>query len=97
MLRLSSNCIVIEVAFSALTEVSWVTPGICPNCRSRGAATEAAMVSALVALQRRVHRDRRKIDLRKGRDRQERNGDKSDEADRRHQQRSRHWPLDKWL
>jgi hypothetical protein len=38
---------VIEVEFSALTEVNWATPGICPNCRSRGAATEAAIVSAL--------------------------------------------------
>ncbi len=32
---------------SALTEVNWVTPGIWPNWRSSGAATEEAMVSAL--------------------------------------------------
>ena len=38
---------VIVVPLSALMEVSCVTPGICPNCRSSGAATEAAMVSAL--------------------------------------------------
>ena len=37
----------IVVAPSALSEVIWVTPGICPNCRSSGAATEDAMVSAL--------------------------------------------------
>ena len=38
---------VIDVALIALAEVNWVTPGICPNCRSSGAATDAAMVSAL--------------------------------------------------
>jgi hypothetical protein len=38
---------VIEVELSALVEVNWVTPGICPNCRSSGEATDAAMVSAL--------------------------------------------------
>src|SRR5215472_3459357 len=38
---------VIVVPLSALMEVNWVTPGICPNWRSNGAATEAAMVSAL--------------------------------------------------
>ena len=32
---------------SELTEVSCVMPAICPNWRSRGAATEDAMVSAL--------------------------------------------------
>src|SRR5580704_8752940 len=38
---------VIAVELSALIEVSCVTPGIWPNCRSSGAATDAAMVSAL--------------------------------------------------
>ena len=38
---------VIDVALSALTEVSCATPGIWPNCRSSGAATDVAMVSAL--------------------------------------------------
>jgi hypothetical protein len=37
----------IVVAPSALVEVSWVTPGICASCRSSGAATEDAIVSAL--------------------------------------------------
>ena len=46
------------------------------------------------ALQRRVHLNGGKIDLRQGRDREERNGHKSDEADRCHQQRSRYRPLD---
>ena len=32
---------------SELCDVIWVTPEICPNWRSRGAATEDAMVSAL--------------------------------------------------
>ena len=36
-----------HLAPSALCDVSWVTPGICANCRSSGAATEEAMVSAL--------------------------------------------------
>jgi hypothetical protein len=39
------------VAPSALVEVSWVTPGICANCRSSGAATDVAMVSALAPCQ----------------------------------------------
>jgi hypothetical protein len=47
MLRLRSNWMTIVVAPSALKEVSWLTPGICANCRSSGAATEEAMVSAL--------------------------------------------------
>ena len=38
---------VMEVPLSALMEVNCVTPGICPNWRSSGAATDAAMVSAL--------------------------------------------------
>ena len=47
MLRLRSNWITISIAPSALSEVSWVMPEICENCRSSGAATDAAMVSAL--------------------------------------------------
>src|SRR3981081_2546442 len=46
-LRLRSNCRVMEVAPSTLVEVSWVTPEICPNWRSSGAATVEAMVSGL--------------------------------------------------
>src|SRR5450631_4105984 len=37
----------IVVAPSALSDVSCDTPGICANCRSNGAATEVAIVSAL--------------------------------------------------
>ena len=47
MLRLRSNCTVIWVWPSTLTEVSWATPGICANCRSSGCATEDAIVSGL--------------------------------------------------
>ena len=41
----------IVVAPSALNDVICVTPGICANCRSSGAATEVAMVSALAPCQ----------------------------------------------
>jgi hypothetical protein len=34
---------VIEVELSALVEVNWVMPGICPNCRSSGEATDAML------------------------------------------------------
>jgi hypothetical protein len=44
MLRLRSNCTVIEVWPSVLCEVISVTPAISPSRRSRGAATVAAMV-----------------------------------------------------
>jgi hypothetical protein len=37
------------------------------------------------ALQRRIHLNGRKIDLRQGSDRQKRESDKSDKCDRRHQ------------
>ncbi len=37
----------IVVAPRVLCDVIWVMPAICPNCRSSGAATEVAMVSAL--------------------------------------------------
>ena len=47
ILRLRSNCTVIDVAPSALNEVIWVTPAIWPSWRSSGVATEDAMVSAL--------------------------------------------------
>ena len=41
----------IVVAPSALNDVNWLTPGICANCRSSGAATDVAMVSALAPCQ----------------------------------------------
>jgi hypothetical protein len=47
MLRLRSNCTVIEVTPSALVEVSCVTPEICENWRSSGVATDDAMVCGL--------------------------------------------------
>src|ERR1700730_567526 len=47
MLRLRSNWMTTWVTPSELNEVSWVTPEICPNWRSNGAATDDAMVSAL--------------------------------------------------
>jgi hypothetical protein len=45
MLRLRSNCTVIELTPSTLDEVICVTPGICANCRSSGAVTDEAMVT----------------------------------------------------
>ena len=47
MLRLRSNWIVIEVRPSEDEEVSEVMPAMVESWRSIGAATEAAMVSAL--------------------------------------------------
>src|SRR5882724_12135485 len=47
MLRLSSNCTVIEVEPRPLVDVIWLTPGIWANCRSSGVATDDAMVSGL--------------------------------------------------
>ena len=47
MLRLRSNWMTICDTPSELSDVIWVTPGIWPNWRSSGAATEDAMVSAL--------------------------------------------------
>ena len=41
----------IVMAPSALSDVNWLTPGICANCRSSGAATDVAMVSALAPCQ----------------------------------------------
>jgi hypothetical protein len=47
MLRLRSNCSVMEVMPSPLVEVTWARPGICENCCSSGVATDDAMVSGL--------------------------------------------------
>ena len=47
MLRLRSNSSVIWVLPSVLSEVIEVMPAMVANCRSSGAATETAMVSAL--------------------------------------------------
>src|SRR5271168_95019 len=47
MLRLRSNCRVTLVLPSELDEVISVTPAMWPNWRSRGVATEEAMIRAL--------------------------------------------------
>ncbi len=47
MLRLKSNCKVIEVMPSPLDEIISLTPAIVENCFSSGVATEEAMVSGL--------------------------------------------------
>src|SRR5579859_6051615 len=47
MLRLRSNWRVMLVDPSWLLEVIWLTPAIRPNWRSKGVATEEAMVSGL--------------------------------------------------
>ena len=87
----------IVVAPSALNEVICETPGICANCRSSGAATDVAMVSALAPCQVARDLNGRKIDLRQRRDRQEREGGDADERDRRHQQRGGDRPADERL
>ena len=45
-MRLRSNCSVTWVKPLPLLDVIWVMPGICPNCRSKGVATEDAVVLA---------------------------------------------------
>src|SRR6202453_2616755 len=47
MLRLRSNCRVTLVLPRELDEVISVMPAIWPNCRSKGVATEDAMICAL--------------------------------------------------
>src|SRR5689334_10339074 len=47
ILRLRSNCRVIPVCPSVQVEVISVTAAIRPNCRSRGVATEDAIISGL--------------------------------------------------
>src|SRR5215470_14951138 len=47
MLRSRSNCTTTVVLARPLVDVTWATPGIWANCRSRGCATDEAMVSAL--------------------------------------------------
>ncbi|GJE36113.1 hypothetical protein KHHGKMAE_0160 [Methylobacterium persicinum] len=47
MLRFRSNWTVTVEIPRELVEVIWDTPGICENCRSRGCATDEAIVSGL--------------------------------------------------
>ena len=47
MSRLKSNCNVIWLTPNELDEVMVESEGICPNCRSSGAVTSAAMMSGL--------------------------------------------------
>src|SRR6266478_5183297 len=47
MLRLRSNCRVIEVDPSVLVELTVLSPALVENCRSSGVATEDAIVSGL--------------------------------------------------
>src|SRR5262245_26960031 len=47
MLRLRSNCKTMLVEPRLLDDVISVTPAMRPNCRSRGVATEDAIVSGL--------------------------------------------------
>ena len=42
-----ANCRVIRELPEELAEVIWLSPGICPNWRSRGAVTAEAMTSGL--------------------------------------------------
>jgi len=47
MFCVSSNCKLMLLEPSELTEVIWLIPGISENCRSSGVATFEAMVSGL--------------------------------------------------
>ena len=76
---------VIEVELSALVEVSWRDAGNLPELPFQRRRDRRRHRLRAGALKRGTHRDGRKVDLRQGRDRQERYRDQSDEADRGHQ------------
>ena len=77
----------IEVRPSDDVEVSDVMPEIVDICRSIGAATEAAMVSALAPGKLRLDLDGREVDRRQRGDAQQAVGEHAEDDDRRRHQR----------
>ena len=73
-----------------------MTPAIRPNCRSSGVATEEAMISGLAPGKLRCHGNRREIDLRQRRYRQQPKSDGSGQRDADRQQRRGHGPANEW-
>ena len=92
MLRLRSNWMVICVVPSDDDEVIEEMPAMVDSCRSIGAATDAAMVSALAPGQRRGDLDGGEIDRRKRRHRQQPVGEGAEHDERRRDQRRHHRP-----
>ena len=43
----SENCSVTTLPPPELVDVIWLSPGICPNCRSNGPVTDEAITSGL--------------------------------------------------
>ena len=97
ILRLRSNWMVIEVMPSEDEEVSELMPAMVESWRSIGAATEAAMVSALAPGSCRGDADGGKVDGRQRRDRQQPVGEDAQDDDRRGDQRGQHRPANAGL
>ena len=83
---------VMLVVPSELCEVISDTPAMWPNCRSRGVATEEAMISALAPGRDAPTEMVGKIDLRQGRDGQRPVGDGSGQRNPHRDQGRRHRP-----
>ena len=97
MLRFKSNCSVIEVEPSVLAEVISVTAAMCPNWRSRGVATEEAMVCALAPGRLALTEMVGKSTGRQRRNRQKPERDRASKSDRHRQKRGGDGPADEWL
>ena len=80
------NCRVMTEQPKELVEVIWLSPGICPNCRSSGAVIDDAITSGAAAGIEGHHLNRRIVNLRQRGDRQLLVGHDAHEQ-QRHQQR----------
>ena len=94
MLRLRSNWMVMRVVPSDEVDVIEVMPEMVDNCRSIGAATEAAMVSALAPGSVAVISMVGKSTARQRRDRQQPVGEDAEHDERRRDERRQHRPAD---
>ena len=94
MLRLRSNWMVIAVVPSDDDDVIEVMPAMVESCRSIGAATDAAMVSALAPGSVAVISMVGEVDRRQRRDRQQPVGEDAEHDDRRRDQRRQDRPAD---
>ena len=87
MLRLRSNCRVTPALPSELDDVISVTEAMRPNWRSRGVATEEAMVSGLAPGRRGVDADGGEVHLRQRRNREDAERHRARQRDGQGQQR----------
>ena len=90
----SSNCKVMLVEPSELTEVIWLMPGISENCRSSGVATFEAMVSGLAPGSVTLDLDGREVHVRQRRHRQVEIADDPHQQERGRDQRGRDRTMD---